>query len=164
MLSTRHFIASAGFALCCLAMPSTVLAHGASVGTLRIEHPYGVQNPTDSSQWLVFFRGMRNSGKQADRLLRASSPVAGEVVLQRVLATGPKEPLAMASIEIPANANLPMRHNRGEYRLLITNLKQAIKAGDRFDLTLTFENAGTEKVTVYAQSGDPAAHEKHHSD
>jgi len=161
MLSKRHFIAGAGLVLCCLALQSTALAHGASVGALRIEHPYAVQSPTDPNQWLVYFRGIRNSGKQADRLLSASTPLAGEVILQRVLAPSSKEPLAMASVEIPANATMPMRHDLGEYRLLIKSLKQAIKEGDRFDLTLTFESAGTQKVTVYAQSAHAASHDEH---
>jgi copper(I)-binding protein len=54
-----------------------------------------------------------------------------------------------------------MRHNLGGYQLLLRDLKQAIKDGDRFDLTMTFEHAGSETVKVYVQSAYQETTEEH---
>lgn len=162
MLTKRHFIAGTALSLCHLALVPNALAHGARVGSLRIEHPYALPSPTEPGQWLIFLRGIRNSGNQADRLVGAITPVASEVVLQRALAPKGKEPLAIPAIDLPPLVTTPMRHDLGEYRLLLRNLKQPIKAGDRFDLSLTFQNAGTETVKVYVQTAPDSPLEKHH--
>lgn len=44
-----------------------------------------------------------------------------------------------------------LRHT-GDYQLTLIDLKQALKDGDRFDLTLNFEHAGSQTVKVWVQT------------
>ena len=150
--------------LACLLMTlaGLVFAHGASVGSLYIDHPYAMPNPTVANQWFVYFRGIKNEGTTPDRLTHASTPIAAEAIFQQALPPlGSDKFTTLTSIELPANTNTPRRHHLGEYRLLLKDLKHQIKDGDRFDLTLTFEHAGTETVTVYVQSGSDGLPDDH---
>jgi copper(I)-binding protein len=140
---------------------NSALAHGTSVGSLRIAHPYAMPDPANANQWLLYFRGIRNEGGAADRLVGARSPVANEVVLQRVVPPGSSQVQAVSAIAFAPNITTPMRHNLGEYRLLLKDLKQTLKDGDRIDVTLTFEQAGSETVKVYLQTEQKPEPEEH---
>jgi copper(I)-binding protein len=139
-----------------------VFAHGASVGALRIDHPYAMPSLAGANQWIVYFRDIKNEGATPDRLVNASTPIAAEVIIEKVLPPlGSDKVFAMTSIELPAKSTTPMRHNLGGYRLLLKDLKQPIKDGDRFELTMTFEHAGSETVKVYVQSAYKETPEEH---
>ena len=146
--------AMTGGLLACLFMTLTgiVFAHGASVGSLYIDHPYALPNPAIANQWIIYFRGIKNDGSTPDRLTHASTPIAAEVIFQQALPPlGSDKFTTLTSIELPAKTNTPRRRHPGEYRLLLKDLQQPIKNGDRFSLTLSFERAGIETVTVYVQ-------------
>ena len=133
-----------------LVLVCTAWAHGSSQGDVRVEHSYATPGTSDS---VVYFRALRNTGDQPERLLQASTPVAAQVELQRSLAqAGGKTAVAVAAIELPARSTTPMRHDKGEYRLLLKGLKQPLQDGDRFDLHLHFERAGALAVKVWVQA------------
>jgi copper(I)-binding protein len=162
MQTKRHTLKALMAAAMVLCLCDPVWAHGASVGSLRIEHPYAMPDVAVANQWVVYFRGLRNEGDSEDRLVSASSPVANAVVLQQVLPpAGANQVVAISAIALAPKSTTPMRHNLGEYRLLLKDLKQPIKEGDRIDLTLTFAHAGAETVKVYVQAG-PAADSSEH--
>jgi len=130
------------------------LAHGTSKGALRVQHAYALSGPGPASAVGVYFRAIRNDSRQADRLLSASTSVASGVELQRVVQqAGQKSSVPVTAIEIPATASTPMRHNLGEYRLMLLGLRQPLKGGDRFDLTLNFAQAGPLTTKVWMQTG-----------
>ena len=154
------FWQSAGRAIVlALLLPCAAFAHGSSKGDLRVDHSYASAGSTES---VVYFRGMRNEGAQPDRLLGGSTTAAAAVELQRVLQQGgTKTASAVATIELPAETNIPMRHDKGEYRILLKGLKQPLKDGDRFDLDLNFEKAGALTVKVWVQTLPQGAHDDH---
>ena len=162
MNAKRRAIANGLLTALSLTLSNLVFAHGARVGALRIEHPYAMPNPTGANQWVIYFRDIKNEGTTPDRLVHASTPIAAEVVFERVLPPlGSDKVFALTSIELPARSTTPMRHNLGGYRLLLKDLKQPVKDGDRFDLKLTFEKAGSETVQVYVQSAYKETTEEH---
>ena len=57
----------------------------------------------------------------------------------------------LPSIELPPHAEVPMRHGGG-YHLMLVDLKQPLKDGDRIELTLRFERAGSRTVQVWVQT------------
>jgi copper(I)-binding protein len=141
-----------------LALAPAAWAHGSSKADLRVEHSYATPG---SSESVVYFRCIRNEGDQPERLLQAHTPLAAVVELQRSLAhAASKAALAVAAIELPARSITPMRHDKGEYRLLLKGLKRPLKDGERFDLTLNFEHAGALQVQVWVQAA-PAAGQEH---
>ena len=91
--------------LACLLMTlaGLVFAHGASVGSLYIDHPYAMPNPTVANQWIVYFRGIKNEGSTLDRLTHVSTPIAAEVIFEQALPPlGSDKFTTLTSIELPA--------------------------------------------------------------
>jgi copper(I)-binding protein len=139
-----------------LLLPCAAFAHGSSKGDLRVDHSYATVGSTEA---VVYFRSIRNEGDQPDRLLGGDTSVAAAVELQRIaLEGGAKTASAVTAIELPVKANIAMRHDKGEYRILLKGLKLALKDGDRFDLNLNFEKAGTLAVKVWVQAMPQGAH------
>jgi copper(I)-binding protein len=135
-------------------------AHGTRAGDLLIDHPYATPSQPGASTGLVYFRSIGNRGQQSDRLLSGSTARAEQVVLQRRTgesATAPAQTLD--AIDLPARSTVELRHT-GAYQLVLNGLKQPLKDGDRFDLTLVFERAGRQTVKVWVQTprSSPGSH------
>ncbi|ABD68369.1 protein of unknown function DUF461 [Rhodoferax ferrireducens T118] len=148
-------------ALACTA--SVVQAHGVSQGDLQLDHPYAVPSAPGEPHGNAYLRGIKNSGAQADRLLSASSPLAARVELHRLKpdASGLRGQQVEA-IVLPPKTVTRLRHT-GDYQLTLIGLKQALKDGERFDLTLNFEHAGSQTVKVWVQTprDAPSAQDPH---
>ena len=150
-----------------LVMPS-VWAHDFRVGDLRIDHPYATPTLPGLRTGAVYFRGIRNTGAAADRLLSASTPVAGRVEIHRMQMQGDVMRMrAVPSLDLPAGATVAMKHGTPDgYHLMLLDLKAPLKDGERFPATLAFEKAGTQEVKVWVQTpraADPASNAAGHS-
>jgi len=145
------------------ALPLLAGAHGVSKGDLLIDHPYAVPSEPGESVGKVYFRSIQNKGDHAERLLGASTPQAARVVLHRLMPEGQSlQATPVPSIELPAQSTTKVRHT-GDYQLTLIDLKTPLKDGDRFDVTLNFEHAGSQTVQVWVQipHAAPAGHADH---
>jgi periplasmic copper chaperone A len=139
------------FVLCCaLAVSFTALgAHEYRADQLRIGHPFARATPPGARTGAVFFT-VDNAAKEADRLLRASTPIAAGVVLhQMALEDGVMKMRAVPSVEVRSGGRLELKPNG--YHLMLLDLKQPLKAGEKFPMTLTFEDAGTITISVLVE-------------
>lgn len=136
-------------------------AHDFKAGDLRIDHPYATPTRPGLTTGAVYFRGIRNTGDAADRLLSATTPVAGRVEIHRMqMQADVMQMRAVPSLEIPAGATVPLRHGSPDgYHLMLLDLKAPLKDGDRFPVTLSFEKAGVREVNVWVQT--PRANPEH---
>lgn len=82
-----------------------------------------------------------------DRLVGASTPVAAKTDLMTMEGgNGAMGMKYLKAIDIPANR--PVRLDSGGLHVWLADLKQPLKAGQRFPLTLWFEKAGERQVSV----------------
>lgn len=151
-----------------LALSSSLLvvapaqAHGTRVGDLLIDHPYATPTLKGASTAGAYFRGIKNQGDKDDRLLSATTPVAARVAMHHMTLDGTVMRMReVPGIALPANSNTLIRHNSGEYHMMLMDLKQPLKNGDRFDITLTFERAGKQTVNVWVQTPRDLEQEEH---
>jgi copper(I)-binding protein len=81
---------------------------------------------------------LHNHSTKDDALVGASSDIAGavEVHLSQMKADGTMEMIQQKSIALPADGELELKP--GSYHIMLIGLKQDIKAGDEFSLTLHF--------------------------
>ena len=161
-----HGIAAALAAMAALAtLTSPAVAHDFRLGPLRIDHPYATPTPPGASTGAAYLRGIRNTGGQADRLIGASTPAARVVEIHRSVidAQNVMRMRAIDSIDLPPRGEVRLRHG-GEHHLMLIGLKQPLKDGDRFPMTLRFEKAGEREVMVWVQQPRDAAgaHEHKH--
>lgn len=147
-----------------LLAPALLRAHDFKAGALVIDHPYAIPTPPGARTGAVYLRTLKNTGREADRLLSARTPVAAAVEIHRSAMDG--DVLHMRQIdalELPAGAEIKVRHG-GELQLMLIDLKAPLKDGERFPLWLLFERAGEREVMVWVQrprEGAAAPRERH---
>ena len=116
---------------------------------LLIDHPFARATPPGAKTAAVYLT-IDNADKTTDRLLRASSPIAGGVVLHQMAEKGGMMTMrAVPSFEIIPGGRLELAP--GGYHLMLIDLKQALRPGERFPLMLTFEHAGTITTSVVVE-------------
>jgi len=140
-------------------------AHGATVGDIEIGHPYAKPSLPGTTNGAAYFATLENTGNSADRLLRASTPMATRVELHTMAvdAQGVMRMREIDGIALAPHAKIQMRPGSGMHLMLI-GLKEPLKDGARFPMTLDFERAGKVEVTVIVEgdsSGGGAAGHMH---
>jgi len=119
-------------------------------GPITVEQPIARATPPGAKTGAVYFT-IDNAGRDAERLLRASTPVAAGVVLHQMAQKGDMMTMrAVPSLEIGPGAKLEL--GPSGYHLMLIDLKQPLKPGERFPLTLTFEHLGTVTISVTVES------------
>ena len=129
-------------------------AHDYSLGQLHIEHPWSREMPPVAPTAAAYFI-VHNAGAAPDRLIAVSSPVAGKAEFhQHLHENGVMKMQQVPSVAVPAEGEV--RFEPMGYHVMLFELKQQARAGERFPLTLTFEKAGTVELEVAVQKDPPA--------
>lgn len=136
-------------------------AHDFKQGDVVMDHPYATPSLAGTTTGAVYFKSIRNKGKTPDRLLSASTAVAARVEIHQMQMDGNVMRMRQVpALELPAQTEVSLRHGgAGTHHLMLLDMAKPLKDGDRFDLELVFEKAGTRRVNVWVQTpraGAPA--------
>jgi len=143
--STRWIRASLALVATLMLAPSAAPAEY-RFDTLRIDQLVARAPPPGAKTCAVYFT-IENVGNRTERLLRASSPIAAGVALHQMAQSGGMMTMrAVPSLEIVPGGRVELRP--GAYHLMLIDLKQPLRTGDKFPLVLTFERLGTVTTTV----------------
>lgn len=127
------------------------LSRAQSSGSISIEKPFSRATPGGSKVGAGYMT-IINKGNAADRLLSASSPVAGKVEIHEMVMQGGvmkmRELTGGLPIEAGKTATLAPEGNH----LMLMELKAPLKQGDKVPVTLNFEKAGKVDVTLDVQA------------
>jgi periplasmic copper chaperone A len=129
----NHFLLAAALTL---SAPAAMACETVAIGDLTVEHAWS-KATIGAGRPGVFYVEITNTGSTDDALVGIATPAAGmpmlhETVVQDGIASMPH---AM-SIPVPAGQGMLM------------GLTTALKEGDSFPVTLTFEKAGEVTVNV----------------
>ena len=145
--------------LACALGVGAASAHEYALKSLKIDHPFARATPPGAKTGAVFVT-VENTGSQSDRLISVSSPVAGVADLHEMkVDAGVMRMRGVAALEVKPGETLELKP--GGYHVMLSELRQPLKVGDKFPLTLKFENAGTVEVSVWVEemgAGGSAAH------
>ena len=95
-------------------------------------------------------------GAAADRLMSASSPVAGTAEVHQTV--NDKGVMKMQPVaELPIEAGKAVELKPGGYHIMLMDLKRPLKAGETFPLTLHFAKAGDITANVVVGAAGAAA-------
>lgn len=149
-------MAAGGFAL--IATKRVTTAHdGHDHGSASPVASPGL-GPTGAGTAEVLVR-IVNNGSSDERLLGGSTPVAGTIEIHEMKMDG--DVMSMAPVEsgltIAAGQSVDM--GTDGYHVMLIGLRQDLRDGDSFELTLDFEHAGSVVVTVPVYFTDRAAEE-----
>jgi len=144
-------------ALCAALAALSVFAfqlHAQSKGALSIEKPWARATVPGAAVGGAFLT-VRNEGAE-DRLVGATSPIAARTEMHAM--TMDKDVMRMREvkgIEVPAKGSVELKP--GGYHLMLIDLKQPLKQGEKVPLTLKFEKAGEIRVELAVESIAAAA-------
>ncbi len=132
----------------------------AQTGALEVNHAWARATPGKSSIGAAY---LTIQSPTPDRLVAASTPVAKEAQLHTMTMTGMVMKMRpISDVDIPADK--PVTLAPGGMHIMLMGLKQPLKAGQSFRLTLTFAKAGTRTVDVAVEpvgASGPASAAQH---
>ncbi|KOO05933.1 copper chaperone PCu(A)C [Vibrio hepatarius] len=133
------------------------LAHEYNAGDIEIDHPWSREAPPTATVIAGFFQ-LKNNAQQDDYLINASTPVAKRVEIHtHEMSDGMMHMKQIDRVKIAAQETVMFKP--GGYHLMIFNPEKAYKQGERFPMTLTFQNAGEVQVELAVEkNGHVHAH------
>ena len=142
-----------------VALAGAVHAAGYKVGNISITDPHA--RPTVPGQpGGAAYLTLENTGGTADRLVGAASPVAQSTEIHTMRMDGDVMRMREAGeLPLPPAAKVEMKPGMG-YHIMLNGLKQPLKEGASFPMTLTFEKAGKVEVrfVVDGRQAKPTGH------
>ena len=142
---------------------AAAIAHDYSSGDLHIDHPWARPTPAATVPAAVYF-DMRNHGTADDRLIAAATDRAEHVELHASIKdheTGTvKMRLAEGGVAAPAGQTVSME--TGSYHIMLIGLETPLKEGERFPMTLTFEQTGEIEVMIHVEDRETEGDGHHH--
>lgn len=142
----RYWITALAFAL----VAGTAAAQNYQLKDLVIDHPYARATPPGARVGGAYLT-IENKGASADKLVDASSPAAKVVEIHEMaMDAGVMKMRAVRGIEIKPGAKAEL--TPGGYHIMLIDLKQQLKSGDKIPLTLVFEKSGKVDVTVAVEA------------
>jgi len=140
-------VRSVSLILCALAVSVSAYAHAYDLGNLHIDHPYARATVPGQPGGGAFL-SIENKGKEADKLIGVSSPVAKSAEIHTMSMDGNVMRMReVGEIDLPPAGTVDMKPGHG-YHIMLMGLNQPLKAGDKFPMTLTFQKAGKIEVSV----------------
>jgi copper(I)-binding protein len=120
------------------------------IGDLLIERPWARASAAPTVKTGVAYLTLVNVGMEADRLVAAATPVAKKAALHTHTMVG--NVMKMRPVQaIEVNPGEPSVLKPGGLHIMLMGLKDPLKEGEHFPLTLTFERAGTVEIQVRIQ-------------
>jgi periplasmic copper chaperone A len=128
---------------------SAALAHNHQKGDIQVHHPWSRATPPGAKVGVGYME-IRNRGKQPDRLVWASTPVAKRVEMHVTQRDGEIAKMRqLESFEVPGGERMLLAPDGAH--LMLVDLVAPLKRGERFKITLRFERAGELEVEMEVQ-------------
>ena len=130
-------------------------SHEAQQRGIIVDHPFAYETIGNQTVGAAFMTILNETG-QADRLVGASSEVAGRIEIHTHRLDPETGIMRMRrlpdGLEIPANSKVQLKP--GHNHLMMFGLKEAFVTGIHMPITLMFEKAGAVETTLAIESRD----------
>jgi copper(I)-binding protein len=146
------------FALCAVAASALAIAAFAQSSKIDVADAWA-RPPIGQNRNTAAYLTLTNHGAEPDRLLKASTSVAGKAELHTTMRDG--DVMRMREVNtVELKPGAAVKFAPGGLHVMLLDMKP-VKAGDSFTLTLEFEKAGKQDVTVAVRQGPPQAQHQH---
>lgn len=123
----------------------TTVVFAADQGSLHIEQPWAAETPPVAPTGAAYLH-IVNAGV-ADRLLHAKTEMASYVELHTTIMDGGVMRMRkLEALDVPGGTTVKLEP--GQVHIMLIDLKQPLRAGQSFPLTLEFEKAGMLEVQI----------------
>ena len=167
MMHRRFHMRFAAMALAAVAFAASAAQHaaaGSKTGDISIEAPWSRATPGGAKVGAGYLT-IKNGGAAPDRLVSATADIAERAEIHEMSMTDGMMKMRQVSdgMAVPAGGSVALAPNG--YHLMFLGLKKPLTEGGTFTGTLTFEKAGTIKVTFEVRGigapADPGAEHNH---
>jgi copper(I)-binding protein len=133
-------------------------AHDYQAGAIAIDHVWARATPGGAKVAAGYFT-LTNTGTTPDRLIAATSAVAGRVELHDMSVVDGVMRMRPVKDGIELKPGQTVEFESSSFHVMMLDLKQPLKQGERIKGTLTFEKAGPVEVefAVEGIGGPPRA-------
>lgn len=129
-----------------LAASPTLACETVTSGNLSVKHAWS-RATIGAGRPAVFYVEITNTGSADDALVGIATPAAGMPMLhETVVDDGVASMPHAMSIPVPAGQSVQLAP--GGYHGMLMDLTEALKEGDSFPMTLTFQSAGDITINV----------------
>lgn len=140
--------------LAALAFATIATAEDFTKGTLTIVDPHAAATTPGQLSDAGFLK-IVNTGDAPDYLIGVSGDFGTLMLHQTTVdANGVAKMTHVESLEIPAHGSVELKH--ASYHIMMMQLKQQLKKGDKVAATLTFKNAGPVQIEFTIGDGGMA--------
>ena len=134
---------------------AVVLAQPAAAADISVQDPFA-RASAGMAQVGAAFMTLKNTSAANDQLVAASSPVSATAELHNHIKDGDIIRMRQVpSIDVPAGGTVALQP--GGLHVMLIGLKQPLREGETFPLTLTFAHAGAVTVEVPVKSAGEMA-------
>jgi copper(I)-binding protein len=133
---------------------TSALAHGYTLGALRIDHPWSRPTPPGAPTPAGYLT-VTNTGATPDRFLDGSTPDAAKIEIHSMSMAGGIMRMRPVADGLALPPRQTIKLEPGSFHLMIIGPKHALKIGEHIPATLRFQHAGEVKVEFYVQAGQP---------
>jgi copper(I)-binding protein len=130
---------------------SAAVAQEYKAGPVRIEAPWMRATPT-GAQVAGGYMKISNTGKEADRLTGGSAAVAGRFEIHEMSMVDNVMKMRELPNGLEVKPGQSVELKPGSYHVMLMDLKQPLKEGDKVKGTLVFEKAGAVNVEYTVRS------------
>ncbi|NIP74223.1 MAG: copper chaperone PCu(A)C [Gammaproteobacteria bacterium] len=136
-----------------------LLVGGVMAGGIEFEDPWIREAPPGAPS-LAGYMVVKNPSAEGRSLVGATSPAFGKVTLHRTeMEEGMARMVHQERVEVPAGG--AVRFEPEGYHLMLMKPVEALKAGDRVEITLRFEDGESVPVTFEVRKDVGAGHMQH---
>ena len=144
-------------ALAAFAPIAAAEAHEFKLGPITIDHPW---TRATAVQTGAAYMSLKLAGREADRLVKATSPDAAMVEMHTMaIENGVMRMHEVKAIDLKPGATTELKP--GGFHIMMIGLKRPLREGESIKLTLTFEKAGTVDVDATVEKAGSPAPKKH---
>ncbi|MFN3813370.1 MAG: copper chaperone PCu(A)C [Aquificaceae bacterium] len=136
-----------------------LIVSGVSLAAPKIEvKDAWVREVPPTSSMSAAYMVIENKGDEPDKLIDASTKIAKAVEIHETVGGKMRR---IKVLEIPAGKSVELKP--GGYHIMLINLLEKPKEGQKVDLALKFEKSGEIKVSAPVKKGMGGMHEKMHN-
>lgn len=134
-------------------------------GAITVVAPTATPTAPGQPHGAIFIQSIRNTGAQTDQLIGARAEVSKSMEVHRMtMENNIMKMREIPGIEVPAKGDVSLaKGSKNGYHLMLMNLRQPLKQGDQFPVTLIFKQSGEQRVMVTVEQPKSAgsAHGMH---
>ena len=122
-----------------------------TLGSLTITDPWSRELPPVAPNGAAYF-GVANRGTSADRIVAVHTPIAERAELHAHEMSGTMMSMRhVEDVDVPAGGSV--RFEPEGLHVMLLGLKEPLRRGTRYPLTVVFEKAGAVEVPVQVRGG-----------